>query len=1098
MNTENKSIELGLDIGSTTVKGVILDSDNSLLWKKYLRHKGHQYECVYELLESVNTHFPGAAMRIAVTGSGARSIAPAIDGDFIQEVNAVTLAVETLYPETGSVIELGGQDAKVIIWRGEEKKSTLTYMNDKCAGGTGSTMDKIITKIGFTQDEAAALPGLDIIPHKISAKCGVFAETDVVGLLKAGVDKAEIFYSVCNAIVNQNLEVLVKGNILRDKVLLLGGPNRFLKAMPHAWRRNIAEAWKIQEHTSEFDSLEEAVVVPDNAEYFAAFGAVVFNRGRLNRKKESHFSFEKLRGYIHTAQRGSEESIDHGLARSPEELAEFKQKYSFQGVQTPDFSPGETVPAFIGIDGGSTSTKVVLLDTNGTPFYQEYHLSSGNPIDDVADIFRRIQAWTDREDISLSIRGTGVTGYASEIIREAFNIDTQVVETVAHMKSANAVFGDVDVICDVGGQDIKVLFMKQGRVVDFKLNTQCSAGNGYFLQGMAEQFDIPVEEYADYAFRARRAPVFNYGCAVFLEQDRVNFQQAGWTKEEMMAGLALVLPQNIWNHVVQEPNLEKFGTRFVLQGGTQKNLAALKTQVDFIKDHVTDAVVHVHPYADIGGAIGAALECMDHRRDKSSFIGLRDAQSITYTTTNDVSTVCPLCANRCRRTFIDISAGNHRTVRFISGNLCERGADQERGSSFSQAEDSETVVNLVDYAAKSVFRPYEYVPVPDDKTPIDKREYYPHDALHDISDSTGEFQASSSEDRAYRHSLTVAIPRLLNMYYYSPFFSTYLRALGVKKVIYSDYTSNKLWQEGNKWGAIDPCFPAKVAPAHIYNILSKKDADAVFFPIITHLETPMTDTLGNTACAIQMGTPEVVEAVFTREKDFFKENNTAYWDPPVNMDRPVEIEGALYEYFKKRLRITRDENAWAVHEATKAQEAYLEDLHHRFEVSMNYLIDNDKIGLLLIGHPYHHDPGIHHDIPRELHKKGYPVFTIESLPHSEEFLRPLFTDRNNHFSIRDIWQKNFNRNTNHKVWAAMVAARHPNLAVIDLSSFKCGHDAPTYSYIDELLDVAQTPHFTFHDIDQSSPGASFKIRIETVDYFLKKYEDWLKKEVSRR
>jgi len=338
--------------------------------------------------------------------------------------------------------------------------------------------------------------------------------------------------------------------------------------------------------------------------------------------------------------------------------------------------------------------------------------------------------------------------------------------------------------------------------------------------------------------------------------------------------------------------------------------------------------------------------------------------------------------------------------------------------------------------------------------------------------------------------MTVGIPRLLNMFYYAPLFSTYFRTLGLN-VVYSDFTTDKLWSEGNKWGAIDPCFPAKAAPAHIWQLLNKPKIDAICFPIITHLETVLENTLGNAACAIQMGTPEVVQAAFTRNRDLFKEKGVDYWKPSLKMDRGIETCDCLYQYLGEKLGITEDENAWAFRQGENALKEYLRIQRELFALTMNRLIDEDRIGLLLIGHPYHHDPGLNHNIPQEFCKRGYPVFTIESLPPDDSFLAPLFPNvpgRN----IRDVWFRNFNRNTNHKIWAAKIAARHPNMAVIDLSSFKCGHDAPTYSYIDEIMDVSGTPHFTFHDIDQNRPGATFKIRIDTIDYFLKEYEVGLK------
>jgi predicted nucleotide-binding protein (sugar kinase/HSP70/actin superfamily) len=436
-------------------------------------------------------------------------------------------------------------------------------------------------------------------------------------------------------------------------------------------------------------------------------------------------------------------------------------------------------------------------------------------------------------------------------------------------------------------------------------------------------------------------------------------------------------------------------------------------------------------------------------------------------------------------------------VRFISGYDCEKGTVESREKMLAEQKSLKelrgTTPNLVADAARSVFAEYDFEEIPKANTKIDKENFYPIDALHHLSrrERRASFIRSSEADAEYRRGLKIGIPRLLNMFYYSPFFSTYLRTLGVGGVVYSDYTSEKLWAAGNKFGAIDPCFPAKVAPAHIYNLFGK-DVDAICFPIITQLESTVGGHLGNTACTIQMGTPEVVEAVFSRERDYYIENSIEFWDPALRMDTPVEVNNALFEYFGERLKISRDESAWAVNQAFIAQKKYLAEQREKFIGTMNQLIDEDRLGLLLIGHPYHHDPGLNHSIPEEFRKLGYPIFTIESLPASKEFLEPLFPDVRDSdglFNINDVWQRSFNRNTNHKVWAAKIAARHPNMAVIDLSSFKCGHDAPTYAYVDQILDSTNTPHFMFHDIDHNKPGASFKIRVQTIDYFLKLEEE---------
>jgi predicted nucleotide-binding protein (sugar kinase/HSP70/actin superfamily) len=661
------------------------------------------------------------------------------------------------------------------------------------------------------------------------------------------------------------------------------------------------------------------------------------------------------------------------------------------------------------------------------------------------------------------------------------------------MRSAVAYYGDIDIICDIGGQDIKVLFMKHGRVVDFNLNTQCSAGNGYFLQNMAEQFGIPIEYYADFAFSAQKAPAFNYGCAVFMEQDKVHFQQLGFSKEEIMAGLALVLPLNIWNYVVQETNLSRLGRRILLQGGTQKNLAAVKAQVDFIKNRVSDATVLVHKYADISGAIGAAIEVREHQLGhRSKFIGIENASKLEFESTNNESTRCHFCGNRCPRTFIDIHHSAENKVRFISGHGCDKGmsdnSDAMRNNEVKKAAIKEQYPNLVDMASKAVFEDYPYESIPESGTKIGWPQYLHHqDNKKDTFTRTTSFKRSGNDAIEKRAQMVIGIPRLLNNYLYAPFFNAYLRTLGVKKVIYSDYTSPQLWNEGNKWGAIDPCFPAKVAPAHIYNLFKKKGITHICFPIITHLQSIVENTLGNNACVIQMGTPDVVHAVFTKDRDFFKENNIEYLKPFVRMDRPRETVGSLYEYFRDILDISEDENTWAVVQGFAAMDRYFEKMQTAGLGVLNWLVDNDKIGILMLGHPYHHDPGFNHEIVDQFQIRGFPVLCIESLPTDPIFLSSFFTEDelNEYFCIKDVWNRNFNRNTNLKIWAAKIAARHPNLVVVDLSSFKCGHDAPTYSYMSNILDASETPHFLFHDIDQNKPGAAFKIRIQTIEYFLR-------------
>jgi predicted nucleotide-binding protein (sugar kinase/HSP70/actin superfamily) len=380
--------------------------------------------------------------------------------------------------------------------------------------------------------------------------------------------------------------------------------------------------------------------------------------------------------------------------------------------------------------------------------------------------------------------------------------------------------------------------------------------------------------------------------------------------------------------------------------------------------------------------------------------------------------------------------------------------------------------NLVTRASVDVFDDYDFEPVPES------------------------MRRSGSRAREMRRNIVLGIPRLLNQYAFAPFFNAYFRTLGVGRIVYSDYTTKRLWNEGNNWGSIDPCFPAKVAHAHVYNLLRRKEVTHICAPMVTHLESHLEGTLGNNACVIQMGTPEVIEAAFTRERDYFGDNGVEYWKPFVRMDRPAEAGDQLFAYFRDKLLITADENGWAFEQGAAAQDRYLEDMRRSGRELINWLIENDRMGIVAIAHPYHHDPGLNHGLLEEFQKRGFPILCIESLPVDDAFLGRLGMDESGNSAprdVRDVWVRCFNRNTNHKIWAARIVSRHPNLAAIDLSSFKCGHDAPTYSYVDNIMDASGAPHFSFHDIDQNKPHATMKIRIQTFDYFLRQEQDHLKR-----
>jgi predicted nucleotide-binding protein (sugar kinase/HSP70/actin superfamily) len=668
------------------------------------------------------------------------------------------------------------------------------------------------------------------------------------------------------------------------------------------------------------------------------------------------------------------------------------------------------------------------------------------------------------------------------------------VETVAHAKSALHYYETPDAIIDVGGQDIKLIILKNGRVKDFKLNTQCSAGNGYFLQAIAEGFGYNVEQFADVAFTAREMPIFPYGCAIFLQSDIASFQSQGWKPHEILAGLAAVLPKNVWLYIAKIPNLPELGSRFILQGGTQNNLAAVKAQVDFILERfrisgkIPEIIVHKH--AGEAGAIGAAFEAMTlwQQGRQTTFIGLDAVRNIQYKTTVGEETRCRFCKNNCLRTFIDISSHNGSGKRRLIVAMCEKGAVEDVGAMKEiQAEldaAREANPNMLDYAGKQVWK-------------------YHCAGKAEASSSQNARKLKTMEKRA---AVRIGIPRVLALYAYAPFINCYLESLGIQpgNIVYSDFTSEEMFRIGSKRGSIDPCYPSKLGLAHVHNLLFERHRrnplDYIFFPMFDILRSPLVNLRVANACPTTALTPEVVRAAFTKESDLFAQNKVVYLNPLLDLSKPDLLARQLFEAWESRLELSTEENTRAVRAGFDGLNRYEADIRRRSREIIDRLEKEGGVGVVLLGRPYHHDPAINLGIPEELQKRGYPVFSQATLPLDEDILEQLFGEEvregfvSHALDISDVWKHTFSANSAYKLWAAKFTARHPNLIAVELSNFKCGHDAPIYATIEKIIETSGTPYFAFKDIDENKPSGSIKLRIETIDYFLRLYHRQLAEE----
>jgi predicted CoA-substrate-specific enzyme activase len=1108
---------VGLDVGSTTVKAVVVDAaTDQVLWQDYQRHETKQPEKTLEFLKRMEAEvgIDRHNTRMFMTGSGGSGIADQIGAKFVQEVTAVSLAVEKLHPEVYSVIELGGQDAKIIVFKDDDesgRKKKIPSMNDKCAGGTGAVIDKINAKLKIPAQQLSEQGYHGIKLHKVAGKCGVFAETDINSLQKVGTPPDELMASLFEAIVLQNLSVLTRGHTLRPHVLLLGGPNSFVRGMREAWQANIPRMWQERKvKIPDGAKPEELIKVPQNAQYFAAMGAVEFGRSEDD-CVGCYRGYDSLIHYIEFGRQEEKAKFGgKGLVERPADLDLFKDAYRRKKFTPAVFQKGSTVGGFIGIDGGSTSTKAVLLSENGEILCKSYQLSNGNPIQDTIEMFENLRGQVEAQNAKLEVLGVGTTGYAKDILRDVLKADVALVETVAHTESALKFYEDPHVIVDVGGQDIKIIILHNGRVKDFKLNTQCSAGNGYFLQSTAEGFGYDVNQYADLAFSANAMPVFGYGCAVFMQSDIVNFQRQGWRAEEILAGLAAVLPKNVFLYVASIPNLAALGSRFVLQGGTQNNLAVVKAEVDFIRNSFRAAgrqpEIIVHEHCGESGAIGAAQESLRLWRNgqMTTFVGLDAVRKIEYRTTRNEATRCNFCKNNCLRTFIDIRTEPvknfvpiqkvtkvplmHGEQRLIIAT-CEKGTveDLEEMKEIKSGLDHirDQHPNFVDVASKEVFRPTNVKKVADQ---IPTRAWT----------KVAKERIALMQNRG---KLRIGIPRVLNIYTYAPLFNAYFESLGVQpeNIVYSDYTSSELYRAGASRGAIDPCFPAKIGISHVYNLIQekhrKKPLNVIFFPMYDVLHSPLVKLTGSNACPTVTATPETVKAAFTKENDVFAEHNVKYIDPVLNFADRKLFAYQMLQAWQGVLGLSQEENDRAIESGFNALKDYETSIRRRARAVIDQLEREDRIGIVMLGRPYHHDPGLNHEILDEFQKLGYPIFSQNTLPLDEDLLERLFGEEvragviSSPLDIGDAWKNSYSCSTNHKVWAAKFTARHPNLVALEISSFKCGHDAPIYGVIEGIIEQSGTPYFCFKDLDENKPSGSIKIRVETIDYFLRRYRE---------
>lgn len=624
----------GIDIGSTTVKIVVLDNNENIIHKSYQRHFSKVREKTVELLYDLKDMFSGENIHIAITGSAGMGVSKACKIDFVQEVFATAGAIESYYPQADAVVELGGEDAKIIFFKGglEER------MNGSCAGGTGSFIDQMATLLGIS------LPELDRLSLKyqkiysIASRCGVFAKSDIQPLINQGAKREDIAASVFQAVVDQTISGLAQGRKIEGNVVFLGGPLFFLQGL----RERFVDTLKLN---------SEQAVFPQNADCFVALGAA------LHSKKLPERNFDQVLELIENAV--EEKSVTRELEplfSSEIEYEQFVHRHSLDSVQTADIAKYNGV-AYLGIDAGSTTTKLVLITPNGEILYSFYTSNEGNPVAVVLQQLKEIyKLCGDR----IKIGASAVTGYGEEIIKNAFSVDIGLVETVAHFRAAQFFNPDTDFILDIGGQDMKCFKIRNNAIDSILLNEACSSGCGSFIETFAKALGYGIDEFSKLGLYAKHPVDLGSRCTVFMNSSVKQAQKDGAGVDDISAGLSMSIVKNAIYKVIRVPQASDLGKNIVVQGGTFLNDAVLRSFEKELGINVIRPSI-----AGIMGAFGAALYAKGASIEKSTLLPQDKLETFSHTSK---SVSCKLCGNRCHLTVSDFGEGR----RFISGNRCER------------------------------------------------------------------------------------------------------------------------------------------------------------------------------------------------------------------------------------------------------------------------------------------------------------------------------------------------------------------------------------------------------------------------------------------
>ncbi len=894
---------LGIDIGSTTVKIAILDSENNVLFSDYERHFANIQGTLALLLNRAHEKLGEIQMAPTITGSGGLTLSKHLEVPFVQEVVAVATALQDYAPQTDVAIELGGEDAKIIYFTGGIDQR----MNGICAGGTGSFIDQMASLL---QTDASGLNeyarNYQAI-YPIAARCGVFAKSDIQPLINEGATREDLAASIFQAVVNQTISGLACGKPIRGNVAFLGGPLHFLPELRNAFIRTL--------HLT-----LEHIIAPEHSHLFAAIGAAMNSDASVSIGIE-----DMIYKLEHGIQMDFEVKRMEPLFANEQEYQEFTERHNGHCVKKGDLATYEG-NCYLGIDAGSTTTKVALVGEDGTLLYRFYDNNNGSPLATSIKAMKEIsQLLPEKARIVYSCS----TGYGEALLKAAFMLDEGEVETIAHYYAAAFFEPNVDCILDIGGQDMKCIRIKNGTVDSVQLNEACSSGCGSFIETFAKSLNYDVKDFAKEALFAKNPTDLGTRCTVFMNSNVKQAQKEGASVADISAGLAYSVIKNALFKVIKITSASDLGKHVVVQGGTFYNDAVLRS---FEKIAGCDAV---RPdIAGIMGAFGAALIARE-RYDASkgsTMLPLEKILNLKYTST---ISRCKGCTNNCVLTINQFGGGRH----FVSGNRCERGLGKEKTK--------KDIPNLFDY---KYHRMFDYEPLTADEAPRG----------------------------------TIGIPRVLNMYENYPFWAVFFKKLGFRTIL-SPNSTKKLYELGiESIPSESECYPAKLVHGHVSWLIAQ-GIQTIFYPCIPYERNETPEAGNHFNCPMVTSYAENIK----NNMEELREKNIRFLNPFLAFTSEEILSRQLVETFRQEFSIPEDEIKAAAKAGWQELLQSREDMEKKGEEVIAWLKQNHKQGIVLAGRPYHVDPEINHGIPELITSYGFAVLTEDSISHLGNPERPL-------------------------------------------------------------------------------------------------------------